>query len=77
MIVLFRLGAILLFLVTGSACVWSKTVVHVKEPQALRDKTPSDFEKFEHPEDSFIEDLGALAQPQQRCQDKRRRLRSR
>lgn len=82
---MFRFKAMLLFLAVGTACGCPKLATasrwHIRpeECQTGRNNLTSEaqvFQSFEHPEESVIEDLDALPEPQQHCSllHKRNRL---
>ena len=82
---MLRFRAILLFLIMGPDCGWPEPTAantrHIRPEDCLiiQDTLSHEaqvFQAFEHPEDSVIEDLGALPKPQQHCSLHKRRRHS-
>ena len=83
---MLRLNAILLLVFIGTAYVWpepalatidKRRITGVEECSPVRNKVARDAQElqlFEHPEESIIEDLGALSQTRQPCSLRKRRL---
>jgi hypothetical protein len=87
---MLRFSAILVLVFIGTDHVWSEPALEtalvtldtmhirgVEECSPVRNKVTRDaqeFQSFEHPEETIIEDLGALSQPRQPCSLRKRRL---